>query len=641
MVFTPLPVRVTQGAQAFCQSAQAFGRATDAYRIAVDAAAAYRVTSRRFAAGSGGLVVSSLGLGAALAVGTHLLNADVEECIEDSGTYSAETHAAIEQLLAAVLAADVSDCGAVGSPAMTIVLCEVLQARLVHSEAMIGRELNESDRRELHVTFELARSLKHLLENPIVGGDGPSAASAEALSLARPAAFDPADAALDLAFAEAAVSVGRDRLAAATDQVFSDTAALREVVTSRPNSQVCHVKGLTAEGLLAGDFNREAARRVSPLRAEWTHLTDPHAPADIRVTRAGVVLREAQVKSDQNKYTAYRKQRDAKYTGMARIVTTEQLDDVRHLAETRGLETAAQRDVLDHLADELIYEDISSGSISNRRAEEAAKHPTAVTNGLRANECAREIGGATAKGAAAGAATATLVTGVANVREVRRGDLTALEALVQTAKSAAKAGARSGVTTAVSAAISVTARRAGAQRFASGGGPTAVAACALEVGEIVRQCLQGDIDTAQMQREIYETSARAGAFYYGGIVGQRAIPVPVAGAVIGSVIASVITETALAVGNTDRQDHNRLQCRASVTADLRARQRDETDQAVAARISQDRTTPTAIADLRNALGNDPDIALTMLSELRRRTGGPSLLSAEAFDEALKEGILGL
>src|SRR4051794_16040992 len=95
MVLRALPAPVAQGAeafgqraQAFGQSAQAFGRATDAHRVAVEAAAAYRAVGRRFAAGSGGLIVGGVGLGAALAVGTLLLDAEVDERIEDSGTYS-------------------------------------------------------------------------------------------------------------------------------------------------------------------------------------------------------------------------------------------------------------------------------------------------------------------------------------------------------------------------------------------------------------------------------------------------------------------------------------------------------------------------------------------------------------------------
>jgi hypothetical protein len=423
---------------------------------------------------------------------------------------------------------------------------------------------------------------------------------------------------------------------------------LRRVVAGRPNSQLCHIKGLAAEGLLTGDFNREAARRGSPLRAEWTHLTDCHAPADIRITRAGAVVREAQVKSDQNKYTAYRKQREAKYTGMDRIVTEEQLDDVRHVAQGRGLETAAQQDVLDHLTDELSFEDISSGSISNKRAEEAASQPHAVTNRLRANECAREIGGAAAKGAAAGAASATFFSGVVNVRDVRRGDITALEALVDTGKSAAKAGACSGATSGVGAAISIGARRVGAQRFAAGGGPTAVTACSFEVGAIVRRHLRGDIDTGQMQREIAAAAALAGAAYYGGIVGQTVIPVPLVGALIGSVVASVITETALGAIAADRatrqalrEDRIRLERLASAAADLQARQRAELDRLAAAHSAQLSLIRTAIANLHPALSDDPDAAMAALSELRQSMGGPDVLSAEAFDEALEEGKLEL
>jgi hypothetical protein len=454
---------------------------------------------------------------------------------------------------------------------------------------------------------------------------------------------------IDIALAEAAASVGRDRLATATDQVFVDTAALRAVVASKPNNQLCHVKGLAGEGLLTLDFNREAARRGSGLRAEWTHLSDCHAPADIRITRADAVVREAQVKTDQSKYV-YSKLLHHRYEGMDRIVTQEQLDEVRQFGQSRLdlMETAARRDAFDHLTDELAYEDIHSGPLTNKRAEEAAKNPRGVTNGLRATECAREIGGAAGKGAAAGAASAAVFSGVGNFRAARRGDIGALEAVVDTGKAAAKAGACSGATAGAGAAIAIGARRVGAQRFAKGGGPTAVAACSFEVGAIVRRHLRGDIDATQMQREICTASARAGAAYYGGIVGQAVIPVPIVGALVGSVVASVIAETVLAgiaaelaARKALHEERLRLEAIASAAADLQARQRAELDQLAAAHAEELGLIRSAIAELGETLDDEPALALSALADLRSLTGGPDVLSAEAFDAALEGGMLEL
>lgn len=444
--------------------------------------------------------------------------------------------------------------------------------------------------------------------------------------------------------AEAAASIGRQRLAVATDQVIADAGNLVGVAISKRAVHVCRGKGHAAEGLLVLTFNRDAARNGASMRAEWAHLTDCHAAADIRVVDGSRLLAEGQVKTDQDPYRLVRTLRRTKYEGMQRIVTEEQVDDVRAVAE-RQLDRAAHQDLLDNLAGELAHESVSSSSVSRADAQRAAMRPRTTAAKLAATECAREIGGAAGKGAIAGSALAVVTSGMHNVRSVRHGEKESIEALLDVVKDAGRSGAVTGGTAGLGAVVGVAARRAGAPRFAASGGPIAVAGVCVEAGAIVRRHLSGEIDHLAMREEIAAAAARGGAAYYGGLVGQALIPVPVVGALIGSFVACAAGEAILATIAMQRTElaHLRLERQAldklaSHARDVQARQRADLDQLAAAHASELRWLTSCADHLLLAVNaDDNEAALAAMTELRLSFGVPKVLPFDTFSSAMDQG----
>jgi hypothetical protein len=137
----------------------------------------------------GAAVLGGVALAPVLTIGALVLSAKAGKRLEEAKVYAAKVDRAVEELLTAGRAVYVIGKRAVGFTEVTNELCALLRPRLSRAEAMMGGDLTEADRRDLHVTFELARTLKLLLDTPLVTGDGyPSSVSADVLGAAKRAA---------------------------------------------------------------------------------------------------------------------------------------------------------------------------------------------------------------------------------------------------------------------------------------------------------------------------------------------------------------------------------------------------------------------------------------------------------------------
>ena len=160
----------------------------------------------------------------------------------------------------------------------------------------------------------------------------------------------------------------------------------------------------------------------------------------------------------------------------------------------------------------------------------------------------REVSDAARKGAIAGAVVGGTLSGADNLRAWRRGNVSGSEALIATSKAAASAGGRGAIVAAGARVITIAARQAGHIRFASGSGPAAVASAAIDLGGVLNRYVRGNISPDELRDESVNILAGAALSTYCGIAGQILIPVPVAGALIGSLVGTAVSGLVLEAG---------------------------------------------------------------------------------------------
>lgn len=406
---------------------------------------------------------------------------------------------------------------------------------------------------------------------------------------------------------EAASSLGRENRMTATDQVARDGAALRFVAHQKRNVSVDKTKGWGLEGCHVMSFNRQAARAGSPLRAVWTHLTNCHDPADIRIVDGERIVDEVQAKANTGSSSVVNAFRKDHYDGMKPLCLEDELAGARDYASIRPM-NEHQQHVHDNLTDRLDYDGIQSDSISRQQAETVSKTPGAkrTTYSAQATEIGREIGGAARNGALAAGAFTSATTIFTNTRAVRRGDINTQDAIRDTAKRSSLAAAKGGFTAGGAAGISVLARQASlTAKFAKGSGPAALMTVGVEVGLLARRHRRGEISRHELEDGIAILTASTTAGVYGAVIGQALIPVPVLGALVGSIVASTIA-SALASNLTQlrhRADQQiaELELVAKANADRAAAKRAELDQITAAHASQHLWIQTLIDDLAVSL----------------------------------------
>ena len=155
---------------------------------------------------------------------------------------------------------------------------------------------------------------------------------------------------------------------------------------------------------------------------------------------------------------------------------------------------------------------------------------------LKGTEALREVGKAGLTGAAIGGGLGLVFHGLMNAYHVGKGHKTHGEAIVDTIKGTVSAAARSGVVTAGAKVIVIAARQNGLTGFAAGAGPAVIANAVFEAGHAVYQYARGEIGADALREQAGGAALRGAAAYYCGIAGQVMIPVPVVGALVGSVV---------------------------------------------------------------------------------------------------------
>ena len=108
--------------------------------------------------------------------------------------------------------------------------------------------------------------------------------------------------------------------------------------------------------------------------------------------------------------------------------------------------------------------------------------------------------------------------------------------------------------------ITIAARNAGHIRFSSGSGPTTVAAAAIDLGGVLNRYVRGNISPDELRDESVNILAGAAFSTYCGIAGQNLIPVPFAGALIGSLVGTAVSGLVLEAERSGPARRSRPPC---------------------------------------------------------------------------------
>ena len=344
-------------------------------------------------------------------------------------------------------------------------------------------------------------------------------------------------------------------LAQATDNVFRDATALQKVINDYANCDPSLVQGRAFEFLEVLKFNREAALQGSDLSAVATHYTDPASAADILIQKAGSTVGEVQAKSYEHAAQSLRALAKEKYQGMQRLVPSDQVDGQADLLAKRlqnappdQLNRPEYQDIQENLSGKLRSGNVESPGTSRVESDAAVNNPAQTVLTLKGTQALEEIGKAGLTGAAVGGGMGLLFHGMMNAYHAKKGHKTNSEAIIDTVKGTASVAARSGVVTAGAKTIAIAARQTGLSGFAAGAGPAVVANAVLEAGLGVHRYIKGEIGGDELKEQVGGAVLRGGAAYYCGIAGQVLIPIPVVGALVGSIVGYTASAVLLQAG---------------------------------------------------------------------------------------------
>ncbi len=355
-------------------------------------------------------------------------------------------------------------------------------------------------------------------------------------------------------------------------QAALDTAlsALRDIAAASGNRPIDSVKGFIAEGWHVATFNVDAVRQRLGHRyhAEVLNLNLLRSP-DIRVRARGAIL-DFQSKYGSDAAKVARELSDPLFEPMGKIAAADKVAAIKEAALERAAaehrpEVAKQlNDTARRVTDRVEVGKVASRPLDHDGSKELVRSARdgsldgesanlTLDQTLRGSDLARE--------AAIGAATSAAVSGVLGAApHVVRGigawldgkpaaerDAHLKAAMQDGAKGLAVGGLRGGV-----AAGLVIAARTGAlgeaARSLSPGAIGALTALVLQGASDAVDLRNGAITGSEFALRFSRNAAAAGGGTIGAGVGQVLIPIPVLGAMIGSVVGSALATTVHAGG---------------------------------------------------------------------------------------------
>lgn len=330
-----------------------------------------------------------------------------------------------------------------------------------------------------------------------------------------------------------------ENLTQATIEVFRSTELLKKVAHQYRNVDAEKTQGRMFEILETLKFNRDAATKCVTERAYTTDsLGDPHAAADIIIKRGDQLLKEVQAKSCKTSPETTFAFAHEKYAGMDRLAVREQTERVRDLAtkraHTSALKAPEYDDVSKHTVGELRAGGAHSGGTSRSESVAAANHPDAVALKYNAGAVGTEMFHA---GLYSGAAATLLGGGVETARglyALSKGEKSFGEMASSVTVTSAKSFAAGFATGAVSKGVAHGLRGLGLGGAVKANAHVAIGAGIVKSSRAFIRYLNNEIEQEEMLGEVSETAITGTYAFYYGALGQALIPIPVVGAMIGS-----------------------------------------------------------------------------------------------------------
>jgi hypothetical protein len=308
------------------------------------------------------------------------------------------------------------------------------------------------------------------------------------------------------------------------------------------------------EYIEAAKFNAEAARKGSPLYAHVTAAEgDPHAAADIIISRDDDLVKEVQAKSSDDPARLSHSLSDPKYHGMDKLVPKGQEDRVAALADHdahhHNAHAADYADTSDHVTGELHAGHIASGGTSYRELRVFTENPGQYIELHGAMSLPEEVLDLGFHAAEAGFIVGGAIHLTKNGIGLLKGAITPTEAAQNTLRYAAESGGRSVFVGGLGSIFRNIGHAVGSEALSKSNVATSLAAGLIRTVKTVRCWACGDITDEQAMEEIGQTGCATLSGLYAGAVG--AIFFPPAGAILGSmggyIVAIQIYQSCIAI----------------------------------------------------------------------------------------------
>lgn len=189
-----------------------------------------------------------------------------------------------------------------------------------------------------------------------------------------------------------------------------------------------------------------------------------------------------------------------------------------------------------------VRQNLQKSSVAKNESIFARKHPKAAT----VQRIAKTSVEAGAKAAAGGAIAGGGISIVQNISAILSGDKDGAEAAADVAKDTVKAGAESFVQGTGSTALASVMRNSGSaivRKLGQANAPTYIVQSAVTVGKMLVKYCNGEITGEQFFAETGKSAATLAVAAKGAVVGQALIPIPGAGAIVGSLVSTLLCNT--------------------------------------------------------------------------------------------------
>ena len=346
--------------------------------------------------------------------------------------------------------------------------------------------------------------------------------------------------------------------AAASDAMRDGMDLFRAAAAHLENVGVAQKKGNLFEYIEAARFNTAAARQGAGVQAQVTAaMGRPTDPADILITRHGVVEKQVQAKASVSTTTETSQLSQARYDGMGKLVPSDHADTVRRKAgalATRHAEhgkpdAGSFRDTAEQVDGQLRHAGVSSGGTTLAETIDASENPRWFALKLEVVQVGREAVVTGAMAASAGALVGGALAAARHGMAWKKGEVTGAEAAKAVAVDAGKAGARSGAVGALGTVVRHGGAKAGIGALTKSNVATAVAAATIEIGGTVYAFARGEIGAAEAAERIGKSgSSTASGVFVGAAAGAVFGPVgAVVGSMAGYLVAASVYQGGLAI----------------------------------------------------------------------------------------------